>query len=132
MTPWDQTDCYSIFLHNLVAHVDFISAMIQIDSTQCVLIRKKSIVGLKSNFSVSVHGFSQDGIPQLSGFDSKYGTFKENPDMSTITRAGTLYGVWHIPTFTYFDKSLYVILISVLTVLIVEISTKKMTRIVFV
>ena len=52
--------------------------------------------------------------------------------MCTITRTGPLYGVWHIPTSTHIDKSQYIILIAMLTVLIVEISTKKMTRIVFV
>ena len=52
--------------------------------------------------------------------------------MGTITRTGTFYGVWHIPALAHIDKCQYVILIAVLTVLIIEISTKKGACVIFV
>jgi hypothetical protein len=52
--------------------------------------------------------------------------------MSTITRTGTLYGAWDIPTLAHIDKCQYIILITVFAILVIEISTKKMTSVVYV
>jgi hypothetical protein len=43
--------------------------------------------------------------------------------MDAITRTGTLYGIWYTPTLAHIDKSQYIILIAVFTILVVEIST---------